>query len=102
MKPLIHLLICLRRHEVTARAAKRQMSPREMSALKTQLALVRGAIPDYVLNRYDRLKRSKFVLEECPVLLAMATLVFTYQALPARKRRALTSFIDLAAYSGRH
>ena len=36
------------------------------------------------------------------MLLAMATLVFTYQALPARKRRALTSFIDFSASSARH
>jgi hypothetical protein len=101
MKPINPLLVCLRRHEFTARAAKRQMSPGEKSTLKTQWALIRGTIPDYVLKRYDQLKRSKFGLQESPVLLAMATLVSTYQALPARRRRALTSCIDLAAHSAR-
>ena len=103
MKSIIPLLVCLRRHEFTARAAKRQMSPGEKSTLKTQLALVRGTIPDYVLKRYDQLKRSKFGLQESPVLLAMATLVYTYQALPARKRRDLTSCIrNVPPEVGRH
>lgn len=101
MKPVIDLLVCLRRHELTADTADRQMSPRERQALKTQLALVRDTIPRYVLSHYDRLKRGKRGAEACPMLLAMATLVFAYRALPVRKRRGLTSFFDLAAYSPR-
>jgi len=99
MKPVIDLLVSLRRHELTARTAHDQMSPCEESALSTLSALVRGTIPGYVLSHYDRLKRSKRGAEACPMLLAMATLVEAYRALPARKRRSLTSFFDLAKYS---
>jgi len=101
MKPVIDLLVCLRRHELTACAAQKQMSPREKTALDTQVALVRGTLPEYVLAHYDRVKRSKRADEACPVLVAMATLVNAYRALPPRKRRTLTSFFDLAEYSPR-
>jgi len=55
MKPVIDLLVCLRRHELTACTAHDQKNPREESALNTLSALVRGAIPEYVLGHYDRL-----------------------------------------------
>ena len=78
------------------------MSPREEFALATQLALVRGTIPGYVLKHYDALKRHRRVLGERPALLAMGALVSAYQALPPRKRREMSSFFDLAGYCPRH
>ncbi len=96
MKPVVDLLVSLRRHELTARGAGRQMSPCERAALQTQLALVRETVPPFVLRHYDRLKRTERASDACPLLLAMATLVHTYRALPTRKRRALTSFFDLS------
>ena len=102
MQALIDLLVCLRRHEYTATTAIEQMSPREQSALKMQLALVRTTIPKYVLKRYDRIKRNEPVLVECPAALAMATLVSVYRSLPTRKRKTMSSFFDLAGYSARH
>lgn len=102
MPAIIDLLVCLHRHETTARAAGRQMSPRERTALQIQLELVRGTIPKFVLNHYESLKRTEPVLDECPAAIAMATLVSAYRALPARKRHSLTSFFDLAGYAARH
>lgn len=102
MPAIIDLLVCLHRHETTARAAARQMSPLERSALQFQLALVRDTIPKFVLSHYESLKRKEPVLDECPAAIAMATLVSAYRALPARKRHALTSFFDLAGYRVRH
>ncbi|HWQ91524.1 MAG TPA: hypothetical protein VN673_07615 [Clostridia bacterium] len=72
------------------------MSPRERCALQTQLDLVRDTVPKYVLDHYELLRRSEPDLGECPAALAMATLVSVYRALPARKRRTITSFFDLA------
>lgn len=100
MQAILDLLVCLNRHESTALTAAQQMSPREQTALETRLALVRSTIPKYVLAHYDLLKESEPELGECPAALAMATLVSVYRALPARKRRAMTSFFDLAGYSG--
>jgi len=102
MKPVIDLLVTLRRHELTARVAHHQMSPKEESALSVQLALVRDTVPRYILKHYDTLKREERVLGERPALLAMATLVSAYQALPRRKRRSISSFFDLATYSPRN
>jgi hypothetical protein len=102
MQAIIDLLVCLHRHEYTARAAGHEMSPRERSTLQTQLTLVRGIIPQYVLRHYELLKRREPVLDECPAALAMATLVSVYRALPARKRRAMSSLFDLTGYSARH
>jgi hypothetical protein len=101
MQTLLDLLICLYRHERTARAAGRQMSPREQCALEKRLTLVRGTIPTYVLDHYELLKRNEPELGDCPAALAMATLVSAYQSLPARKRRAMTTFFDLATYPAR-
>ncbi len=101
MKSLLDLLISLRRHELTALTAHGQMSPREAFALKTRLGLVRGTIPSHILQHYDALKRKKRIAGERPALLAMETLVATYQGLPIRKRRTMTSFFDLAGYSPR-
>lgn len=98
MSAIIDLLVCLHRHETTARAAASQMSPRERSALQIQLALVRDTIPKFVLSHYESLKREEPVLDECPAAIAMATLVSAYRALPPRKRHSLTSFFDLAGY----
>jgi hypothetical protein len=101
MQAMIDLLICLRRHEWTARTAAAQMSPRERTALRIQLDLVRDSIPEFVLGHYERVQRRQTVLDECPAALAMATLVSAYQALPPRKRHSLHSFFDLATYSSR-
>lgn len=101
MKPVVDLLVSLRRHELTARNAIGQMSPNEKSALDVQLALVRDTVPQFVLGHYDRLKRTRRGIEACPVVLAMATLVDTYRDLPPGKRRTLSSFFDLAGYSPR-
>ena len=99
MHAIIDLLVCLHRHEQTARMAAHQMSPGELLALKLQAALVRGTLPQYVLDHYDALKQSEPDLADCPAALAMATLVSVYRALPSHRRRALTSFFDLAGYS---
>ncbi|HYG33740.1 MAG TPA: hypothetical protein VEC99_03090 [Clostridia bacterium] len=98
---MIDLLVCLHRHEITAHKAFRQMSPGERIALQTHIELVRGAIPRFVLNHYEQLKSRCLMLHESPTLLAMATLVSAYQALPPRKRHSLNSFFALAGYSMR-
>jgi len=102
MQTLIDLLVCLHRHESTARAAARQMSPRERCLLETQIALVRDAIPKRVLDRYDRVKRREPVLEQCPAAMAMATLVSVCRTLPTQKRRNLNSFFELTGGSSRN
>lgn len=102
MQAMIDLLVSLHRHESTARMASPQMSPREQYILQTEIQLVRDSIPKYVLEHYDLLKESEPILDECPSALAMATLVSVYRALPARKRRTMTSFFDLAGYTPRN
>ncbi len=101
MQPILNLLVCLHRHESTAQTAEHQLSPCEKSALQTQLALLRDTVPHYVLDHYDQIKQHNPMSKECPAVLAMATLVSVYRALPARKRWAMTSFFDLAGYSPR-
>lgn len=93
---MIDLLVSLHRHENTAATALEQMTPRELSALELRTDLVRNTIPRYVLQHYELVKQTEPVLGECPAALAMATLVSVYRALPRQKRRAMTSFFDLA------
>lgn len=99
MQAMLELLVSLHRHERTVERAARQMSPLERTALDMQLELVRSTIPKYVLDHYELLKESEPVLAECPAALAMATLVSVYRALPARKRRSLSSFFDVPSRS---
>jgi hypothetical protein len=101
MQAMIDLLVSLHRHESTARAALPQMSPHEQAVLSTEIDLVRDSIPKYVLEHYNLTLRSEPELGECPGALAMATLVSVYRALPAKKRRAMSSFFDLAGYRPR-
>ncbi len=93
---MIDLLVSLHRHERTAATALEQMTPRECSALEVRTELVRSTLPEYVLEHHELVKQTEPVLEECPAALAMATLVSVYRALPRKKRRAMTSFFDLA------
>ncbi|MBI4664047.1 MAG: hypothetical protein HY735_35065 [Verrucomicrobia bacterium] len=97
MKPMLDLLIELRRAEGTEQAVRKgHLTPREAEAVQIRLRLLRDTIPRPVLAQYAALKVSAPDLLDCPAILAMATLVAAYRGLSPRKRKKLNSFFDLA------
>ena len=97
MKTMLNLLTRLLelRRCCDRAGANPQLSDGEKAAARLHKRLVRECLPPPVIATYDRMKRTRRDLLECPEVFAMAVLVSTYRhASPAQRKALRAHFPD--------